>query len=499
MPSDSESERPDRTNTLGEIIDTLPLTRVHYVALALVVLGGMFEVFEQIILSALGPSLQDALGVDAGGIALLSTATLLAIVVGGILGGYLADRFGRRSVLAVSIGIYCAGSIFAALSPNYAVLILARIVTGFGVGGEIAVGLTYLSELSPTKVRGVFVSLFNTISAGVGIFLVFVYTLFVLGPFASLVGAGADAWRWAFGLLALPAVLIFFFRRYLPETPAYLLHKGDVVGTNAALNRLATGRFRPAPEAENHDYVTSETKRLSESAHSSDGGNPLGAILGRKLRTRTVALGGCAFLAWGAQFSIILIMPLLLVQRGYSIAGSLTFTMVQNLGVLAGSIFASYGGFAVPRKWMVRIGALGAGLAIIAFALFAQGIALILILGFVFQFFVMMVNTTIWTWSPELFPTSLRGLGTAVIVNIGFLGGAILPLGTAAFFQSMGSGPAFVAVAAMYALIVLIVKAVPETHQVPLEVLHGSSADYQPGEAIAAPAVVHPERNYIHD
>ncbi|QRP42644.1 MFS transporter [Amycolatopsis sp. FDAARGOS 1241] len=474
MAFDAKPAMSQKPRSLGEIIDDMGLTRTHYLALALVVLGGLFEVFEQLILSALGPSLEKSLGIDASTLALLSTVSLIAIVVGGISGGVIADMLGRRSLLAVSLGVYCVGSVLSAMAPNSAVLGLTRIVTGLGVGGEIAVGLTYLSELTPTKVRGVFVSLFNTISAGVGLFLAYAYTLLVIGPLASAVGAGDNAWRWAFGLLGLPAVLIFFFRRYLPETPAYLLSRGKIEKTNEALTRLATGRLR-LRSGDIHHYVDSQTVAVSESAqHERSAFQALKSVLTRPLRRRTIALGIAAFLAWGAEFSVVLLMPIMLVNRGYSVQGSVAFTMVQNLGGLIGCAIASYGGFAISRRTVVCLGSVCGAAGVLAFALFAQGDTLILVLGFLFQIFVLLVNTTIWTWAPELFPTRVRGFGTAVVVNTGFVGGALLPLVASSLLQGVGEFWVFAIVAVMYLGLALAALFVPETHRVPLEVLHGS-------------------------
>lgn len=477
MAFDAGAAMSSKPKSLGDIIDGLGLTRTHYLALVLVVVGGMFEVFEQLILSALGPSLEKALGIDASGLALLSTVSLLAIVAGGIIGGLVADLFGRRSLLAVSLGIYCLGSLLSAVAPNSVMLGVTRVVTGLGVGGEIAVGLTYLSELTPTKVRGVFVSLFNTISAGIGIFLSYAYTLVVIGPFAHAINAGDNAWRWAFGLLGIPAVLIFFFRRYLPETPAYLLSQGKVAETNEALTRLATGKLRLRRGDVPNEYVDAQTIAVSESAqHDQATLDALKSVLSSPLRRRTVGLGLAAFLAWGAQFSIILLMPLILVKRGYSVEGSLTFTMVQNFGGLIGCVVASYGGFAISRRKAVTVGAVCSAASIVAFALFAKGDALVLVLGFVFQVFVLLVNTTIWTWSPELYPTRVRGFGTAVIVNTGFVGGALLPLIASSLFQNVGEMWVFGIVAVLYLVLAAAALFVPETHRVPLEVLHGSES-----------------------
>lgn len=461
--------------SLGNIIDSIGLSRTHYVALFLVVMGGLFEVLEQLILSSLGPSLEVAFGIGAREISLLSTVTLLSVVVGGISGGMLGDRFGRRTVLAVSLAIYCFGTVFSAFAPTYGVLALSRVVTGIGVGGEIAVGLTYLSELAPTKARGVFVSLFNTVSAGIGYFLVFAYTLFVLGPFANLVNAGPEAWRWAFGLLGLPAVLIVFFRRYLPETPAYLLRQGDIEGTNRALTRLAQGKLRLHQTDHVVEYVDSKTASISESAEHEDAGHRgLSSVFKRPLRQRTVVLATAAFMAWGVAFSITIIMPLLLVDRGYSIAGSLTLAMIQNLGGFVGAVAATFASYALSRRRVVFWSAIGGAASVLAFAFFANSDAAVLVLGFMIMFFVLLVNTTIWLWAPELYPTKVRAFGTSLIVNIGFLGGALMPLVVATVFHNVGVVPSFEIVAGMYVILAVAVIFALETRGVSLETLHGS-------------------------
>lgn len=472
--SQSSSYQSDHKQ-LGDILDNISLTRVHYLALFLVVMGGLFEVMEQLILSSLGPSLQEAFDIGAQHITILSTVSLLAIAVGGVTGGFVADKVGRRSVLAVSIGIYTLGSIFAAFAPTYEVLAVARVVTGIGIGGEIAVGLTYLSELTPTRVRGLFVSLFNTISAGVGMFLVFAYTLFVLGPFADLIGAGDSAWRWAFGLLGLPAVLIFFIRRYLPETPRYLMEKRRRGELNRALTRLSQGRVNMPTDEEPIEYFSETTVDAQRKTTKLTSREHFGALFVPGQRQRTVNLSIVAFLAWGAQFSVTILMPLLLVERGYSIGGSLAFTMVQNVGGLIGAIVASLGAYYIQRRRMVAVGSVVAAAALAMFALFADTPFLIMLLGFMFNFGVMVVNTTIWTWSPELFSTKSRGLGTSLVVNIGFVGGALLPLVAAQLFESGNELFTFGIVIVMYVAIFVISRFVTETHNRSFEELHSSA------------------------
>lgn len=293
-------------------------------------------------------------------------------------------------------------------------------------------------------------------------FIAFAYTIFVLGPFAAMISAGDEAWRWAFGLLGIPAVLVFFFRRYLPETPRFLLEKHRTSELNASLTRLEQGKMRLRTAGEAVEYF-SATEMDAASAEVSESGRVSDLFISGQ-RKRTIGLSIVAFLAWGAQFSILLVMPLLLVERGYSISGSLTFTMVQNIGGLLGAILASIGAYSFPRKRMIAIGSVLAAVTIILFAFFATSPFLIMLLGFLFNFSVMVVNTTIWTWSPELFPTKIRGLGTSVVVNIGFIGGALIPLAASALFENVNEYMTFGIVVIIYIGILIISRVVTETH-----------------------------------
>ena len=265
---------------------------------------------------------------------------------------------------------------------------------------------------------------------------------------------------------------MFFFRRYLPETPRFLLEKHRTTELNTSLTRLAQGKMRLSKTEPPVEYFTAEDiDAASKEVRGTQKGR-FAELFSPVQQRRTIGLSTVAFLAWGAQFSVLLIMPLLLVERGYTISGSLTFTMIQNLGGLVGAIVASIGAYRFPRKRMIAIGAILAALTIILFALFASTPFLIMALGFLFNFSVMIVNTTIWTWSPELFPTRIRGLGTAVVVNVGFIGGALIPLIAAALFENANQYMTFGIIVVIYLGIIVLSRRVTETHNKTFEELN---------------------------
>jgi len=142
-------------------------------------------------------------------------ATLAATAIGGVIFGILSDRCGRRPVLQWTILTYSVGTFLSGLAGNFWLLMIFRIVTGLGVGGEWGTGQTYIGETFPAKVRGRYCAFMQT-GAPIGIAL------------ASLVGgllSPVIGWRYCFFISLLPAVLVLFVRRHLPESDLWLRRK----------------------------------------------------------------------------------------------------------------------------------------------------------------------------------------------------------------------------------------------------------------------------------
>ncbi len=182
--------------------------------------------------------LKEQWGLTASDIGLLNTVTFACAAVGRIVSGYIADRFGRRVMLTIDLLLFTLGAGVCAMAPNLTVMAIGRAIVGFGLGGEIAIAVTMLSEFCSTKFRGTAVGLVNVGAGGLGNFLAPGFGLLVFWLFP-----GDNAWRWLFACLMVPALLGAFYRRYIPETPRFLLAQGRVKETNAVLSRLASGRL----------------------------------------------------------------------------------------------------------------------------------------------------------------------------------------------------------------------------------------------------------------
>lgn len=473
------SGAPDspRVAQLDRALDDIGVTRSHHTIIFLILIGCLFDAFEQNAVGIIGPMLKQQWGLTAGDIGLLNSVTFAAAAIGRIVSGYIADRYGRRVMLTIDLLLFTLGAGICAMAPNLTVMALGRAVVGFGLGGEIAIAVTMLSEFCSTKFRGTAVGLVNVGAGGMGNFLAPGFGLLVFWLFP-----GDNSWRWLFVCLMVPALLGAFYRRYIPETPRFLLSQGRVGELNQVLSKLAAGRL--SGTVPTREYVTADgpaaTLRRTKVRVTE--------IFRGALARRTVPLCITIWMAYGAQLSVLTLMPTIFVSLGYTMSKSLLFTMVMQGGSLLGAIAASALGFHFPRKRVLTIGAVLALCAALTIGFVAKSIVVLLVSGAVFQFFVLLLNTTIWIFAPELYPTKVRAFGTAFILATGTAAGALMPLVAGRLFDAVGIAGVFGMVAAMYAIFTLSVQSVPETY--------GQSPDalvLEP-EPAEAPAVATPAR-----
>ncbi|MFJ2720966.1 MFS transporter [Streptomyces sp. NPDC087437] len=450
-------------SAVGRALDSIGFNRAHKLILIMVLLGAFFDVMEENSLGAVGPALKNVWHISTPELAFLQTVTISAMIIGKVVTGAIGDLKGRRFALAFNLFVYCAGALVCALAPNYAVLAVGRFVVGVGLGGELAAGMTLLSELVPTRFRGAVVASLNVGAGGFGNVVSFGFAAVVLGPLGNFFGGPDSSWRWMFGLLVLPAVLVLFYRRYLPETPRYLASRGRIEEANQVLTRLASGRLK-GRDLPTVPYLTQPATQEGKAEKVR-----LGEVFRGELLRRTAALAVVSWMTFGAQITVLVLMPTILVNQGYSITESLTFTMVMNVGSLLGAAAATYAAMHWPRRLVMTGGAVAACLAALAFGFLAGTPALVLVLGGTFQFFVLLLNSTVFAWAPELYPTRVRAFGTSMIAVQGNVAGAFVPIGAGLLLDHAGVVAVFVLTAAMYGVMAVAVRFAPETHGRPLE------------------------------
>lgn len=181
--------------------------------------GWMFDFYDLILYTFLLIPIKKELLLSDVEVSFVLGASLASTAVGGIVFGFLSDKFGRKIVLQWTILTYSIGTFLSGFSTGLWMLLFFRIITGLGVGGEWGTGQTYVGEAFPPKVRGKYGAFMQT-GAPVGIAL------------ASLIGGYVTpviGWRWSFFISVLPALLVVFIRKHLPESDIWIEHKIQAV------------------------------------------------------------------------------------------------------------------------------------------------------------------------------------------------------------------------------------------------------------------------------
>ncbi len=196
------------------------LTRAHYAILGMCWAGWLFDFYDLMLFSFLAIPMKRDLGLSDTSLSILLGCSLAATAVGGIACGYLADRLGRRRVLALTIVVYSVGTFLCGMASGFWSLLVFRIVTGIGVGGEWATGHTLIGETFPAARRARFAAVMQT-GAPLGIALAAVVGGFVEPALDARWGPGWG-WRLCFLLSVSPAVLVVVIRRFMPESDIWL-------------------------------------------------------------------------------------------------------------------------------------------------------------------------------------------------------------------------------------------------------------------------------------
>ncbi len=385
----------------------------------------------------------------------LTGVVVSSILIGAVFGagasGALGDKLGRRKMVLIAAVIFAAGAVGMALSPTISVLIFFRIVTGLAVGAASALVPTYISEISPTDLRGSLSSVFQ-LAITLGILLAYMVN-FAL--------AGAEAWRWMLGLAAVPAVVLFVGMCLVPETPRWLI-KNNLMDEARAVLRRSRGR----------QDVEQEVKEIQE-VEREESQTEARELLAPWVRPMLVVGIGLAMLQ---QFvginTIIYYAPTIINDTGLGASASILATVGIGVVNVLFTLVAIWLIDKLGRKNLLLYGLTGMTLGTIILGLGfvlpgLSGVVSYITLGGMLLYiasFAASFGPIVWVMLPEIFPLQIRGSAVGVSSLSNWVANFIVALLFPVLIAALGETPVFWGLGVICVLAMIFVYfLVPET------------------------------------
>jgi len=439
------------------VISTSPNmnARIFFWSLTSALAGFLFG-FDTVVISGAEKTIQSLWGLSPGLHGIAMASALYGTVVGSLIGGWPADRFGRKATL-LWIGIlYFVGAVGSGLAPNVTTFIAARVIGGLGIGISTVVAPMYISEIAPPKHRGRLAGMFQ-FNIVFGILIAFVSN-------ALLAGIGENAWRWMLGVAAFPSLLYAAFCFGLPESPRWLLsRKGNREAALQVLQRAQPELSKEKIAAEADEITAASTEHASS-----------GHFWTRRLRKPILLAILIAFFNQMSGINAILYFA----PRIFELTGlAAKAALLQSIGIGVTNLVFTFVGLwlidRLGRRTLLYIGSFGyiASLGLVAWAFFTNHFSIVPVCIFAFiAAHAIGQGAVIWVLISEIFPNRHRAEGQTLGSFTHWIFAALLTTFFPKMVAAFPPGYVFSFFTGMMVLQLLWVKTmVPETKGVPLE------------------------------
>ncbi|MFC9764318.1 MFS transporter [Rhodococcus jostii] len=401
-------------------LDRLPISRFHKITLVAVSFAYFFEFADINTFATTVPKLVRLWGVTVNQVAYVTSLSFVGMFFGSLIGGWIADRWGRKNALAITTLWFAVFSFASVFSWDILSLGVLRVLTSAGLSAMTVVAVIYVNEIYPAAVRGKYQA--------------YAIVIGICGtPVTNLVAAGIvplTDWSWRLVYLwGSLGILFLLFIRHLKESPRWYESKGQYEKADAVLSQIESrvaAETGPLPDpAAPIAVATQQTKA------------PLRLLLQKRYLVPTVLLS----VMWVTQtigfFGYSSWAPTLLAQEGLSVEKSIFYVALTTVGAPLGCFLAAQVTDRVERKWcLVAFG------VVIAICGLFYGLTfnpiMIVVFGFLVNFFERGYTAVAYAYSPELFDTRTRSLGTGVSYGLGRLSNAVGPLVIAALYTGTG-------------------------------------------------------------
>ncbi|EAX47750.1 major facilitator superfamily MFS_1 [Thermosinus carboxydivorans Nor1] len=415
-------------------LEQVPVSKFHYKLLVATGLGWMFDAMDTGLIAFVLPALAKAWGLSPAQMGYIGSAGLVGMAVGAVLSGFAADRFGRKKVFAATLLLYSIATGLCGLAWDFASLLVFRFLVGFGLGGELPVAATLMTEYSPPAARGKFIVLLESFW-GLG-WLAAALIAYLFIPYYG--------WQAAFFIGALPALYVFVIRLAVPESVRYLLDKGRLDEAHTIVSSLeaaagVTASFVPtAPKVRTVRQVM------------------FAELWAPPFLRRTAMLWLLWFGIVYSYYGIFTWLPSLMTAQGFTIIKSFEYVLIMTMAQLPGYFSAAYLVDRIGRKATLALFLAASAAAAFGFG-YANAPWALIVWGSLMSFFNLGAWGVVYTYTPELYPTRIRAFGSGWAAAVGRFGGILAP---AIVGYMLGGGAAFAGVFTMFTATMLFIAAI---------------------------------------
>ncbi|MGW0177183.1 MFS transporter [Rhodococcus sp. NPDC003322] len=387
---------------LNDRLNRIPvITRSHKRWLAVLAALLVVDMADLNTFAYAAPGIRADWDLSVGDVGTITAASFLGMFAGSIVGGRLADRYGRKRIVIAGIVFFSAFSLLSAFAVGVTDLALYRVLTGFGLQATTVVILTYVSEMFPRLHRGraqTWIVAFSLV--GIPLMAWFARTVVPTAP---------SAWRWVFVLGGVGVILIPVALRWLPESVRWLQENGHEDRAEAIVAQIEA----EAREATRGELPPLEPQPVVAQGHPSD------LVRGGYLKRTVVVSLGMA-LALSGFYGFNSWVPTLLTESGFSAQQSLAYTSWMSLAAVPGALLALLFIDRVERRAAILVIYSVVPVLMLIFG-FTDNVLVLVASGTLITMLLQMSTPCWYTYMPEIFPTSLRALGTGVANGTGRL------------------------------------------------------------------------------
>jgi MFS transporter, putative metabolite:H+ symporter len=400
----------------GSRLDRLPIGPFHRRIMMLIGIGMFFDGFDIYLAgTVLGVTLKTGFSTLPQN-ALFISATFVGMMLGSFATGFLGDRYGRRFTYQFNLLLFGIASLGAAFAPDMTILIAYRFVMGFGLGAENVVGYSTMTEFVPARSRGKWLG-FTTVCVVTGLPVALLVASLVVPNFG---------WRAMFVLGGIGALIVWYMRKSLPESPRWLEAVGRTDEAEALMQSIereaAQGKPLPAPAAASTVAVSGE----------------LASLFTAPLLSRMIVGSVCLITINTLLYGFVTWLPVFFIKQGLSVATSFGYSLLMALGAPIGSAIGAF----TADSWGRKPTIIGASIITVALGIVYPMVSdpvLLPAVGFALTVPIyMLVALLFGIYIPELFPTEVRLRAAGIVNTLGRGATIVTPFLVVMLFEARG-------------------------------------------------------------